>query len=167
MPIGFDTDSVKMEYEKQAKIGVCIGCLRDTDRGREYLIHQRLKQPYYGYHGLFTGKIKLGERVLETAARELEEESGLAGDMEVVAIKHKTDFSPDGNLLEDKYFFIILATNLSGTLLSDVPGCHNFWATLDEIKKLPDLFDDAIEILEFLGNPTLTFMEKQYTVTGF
>ena len=43
---------------------------------------------------------------LQAARRELKEETGLEGKLELVGVKHKMDYSQKGNLLEDKYFFV-------------------------------------------------------------
>jgi len=71
-----DTD--ERVIEKQAKVAACLVIRRED--GKE-LIQQRLKQPYYGYYGRPTGKIRWGETILEGAARELMEETGLTADM--------------------------------------------------------------------------------------
>ncbi|HEY1074642.1 MAG TPA: NUDIX domain-containing protein, partial [Patescibacteria group bacterium] len=74
----FDTDTPNnITIEKQAKIGVAVCCVDTQDGEIKYLLQQRLKQPYYGYWGCMTGKIKWGESVYETAKRELEEEMGV------------------------------------------------------------------------------------------
>ena len=49
----------------------------------KFLAQQRLKQPFYGFWGRPTGKVGWGETILETAARELMEETGLTADLRV------------------------------------------------------------------------------------
>src|SRR3989344_1267779 len=107
----FDVDTENVVLERQAKIGVLIGCVRGEGKDREYLIQQRLKQPYFGYYGFMTGKVKLGETVYETAERELQEEMGLAADLKLVGVRHKMDYDKDRRLLEDKYFYVFRGEN--------------------------------------------------------
>jgi predicted transcriptional regulator len=49
----FDTD--KVTIEKQAKISVLIGCVKESGNQKQFLVQQRLKQPYYGYFGFVSG----------------------------------------------------------------------------------------------------------------
>jgi ADP-ribose pyrophosphatase len=57
----------------ELKLSVVI--VLEDEEGR-HLQQQRLKQPYYGYWGHMTGKIRWGETMLEAGARELQEETG-------------------------------------------------------------------------------------------
>ncbi len=117
----FDTD--KNEIERQAKIGVVIMCMRRNKNKLEYLVQKRLKQPYFGFWGSITGKVKWGETIYEAATRELKEETGLSGDLELVGIKHKLDYSvKDENLLEDKYFYVFKVTKLHGSFIKNFEG---------------------------------------------
>jgi 8-oxo-dGTP pyrophosphatase MutT (NUDIX family) len=161
----FDTEKVALE--RQAKIGVLVGGVREKDGQCEYLIQQRLKQPYYGFYGFITGKVGWGESILETATRELEEETGLTGKNTLVGIEHKTDFSKEGQLLEDKYFFIVRADNPKGKLKKDFEGGKNHWLTKDKIFKLPNLFPDMKLVLKILDQDEFVFEEKRYTVLSY
>ena len=126
----FDTDS--REVERQPKVAVCL-IIHDGE-GRT-LMQQRLKQPYYGWWGRPTGKIRWGETVLEAAARELMEEAGLEADLEFRGVYHKMDFNREtGALLEDKIFFNISGTNPRGELQAEFEGGRNQWMTDDEVK---------------------------------
>ncbi len=126
----FDTDA--REVERQPKVAVCL-IVHDGD-GRT-LMQQRLKQPYYGWWGRPTGKIRWGETILEGAARELKEETGLEAELEFRGVYHKMDFNQEtGKLLEDKIFFNIVGKNPRGDLQVDFEGGRNQWMTTTEIK---------------------------------
>ena len=121
----FDTDA--RQVERQPKVAVC---LMIQDKDGKLLVQQRLKQPYYGYWGRPTGKIRWGESILEAAERELKEETGLEADMEYDAVYHKRDYNQaTGELLEDKIFFMVRCVNPRGTLIQDFEGGRNAWRT--------------------------------------
>ncbi len=163
----FDTDSGKPLIEHQAKIGAMVTCIDRKEQTPRYLIQQRLKHPYYGYHGFLTGKVKWGESVYETAARELEEETGLSADLTLYAITHKRDFDTQRNLLEDKYFFVFLGEKAKGVLKEEFPGGKNFWLTEREFLKLPEIYDDVKEVLKVLKKKPLVFLEQEYQVERY
>lgn len=163
----FDTDTKQVILEKQAKLGICLCCVKEEGGQTYYALQQRLKQPYYGYWGFMTGKIKWGESVQETAHRELEEEMGLKADLELITIKHKIDTSPDGTLLEDKYFFIFRGTNPQGTLIESFEGGKNAWMTRKEIEALPVVFHDLEETLNDFDRTSLKFIESNYMIENY
>ncbi len=160
-----DTDQIVLE--KQAKIGVVICGVRKLEKKKQYLVQQRLKQPYYGFYGFVTGKIKWGETVIETAARELFEETGLKAKLSLAGIEHKMDYPEDGEILEDKFFFIFRAENPKGSLTETFEGGRNTWLTKREILKLPDIFDDVLKIIAMVNQKNLVFSEAKYKVKKY
>lgn len=160
-----DVDSGKTRIERQAKLGVVVVCTKDDQK--YYLMQQRLKQPYYGFFGFISGKIKWGETVLETAKRELKEEAGLDGDLKLSGIEHKIDYSQDDELLEDKFFYIFEATNLKGKLLDEFEGGRNAWRTKEEIEVLPEIFDDVLLIIDLLEKKEFKFFENKFIVKRY
>ena len=161
----FDAES--KVFEKQAKVSILI-CATNKKQGvTKYLVQQRLKEPYFGFYGFITGKIKLGETIFETAKRELKEETGCVADLKLVGIKHKMDYSIDGKLLEDKFFFVIKASNLKGKMIEKFDGGKNIWMKEDEISKLPNLFDGVKETIRLTGDQKFQFLETKYKVSKF
>jgi 8-oxo-dGTP pyrophosphatase MutT (NUDIX family) len=153
-----DTD--QKIIEKQAKVAVVL-VIKDA-QGRT-LSQQRLKQPYYGFWGRPTGKIRWGETVLEAAARELMEETGLEADLEVKGMYHKMDFKrSDNEILEDKYFHIIIGTNPRGTLMETFEGGVNAWMSNEELVRQEKVFEDIADISERIQKPGLHFIEAKY-----
>lgn len=140
----FDTDERKVE--RQPKVAVCLMVSRDDGK---ILVQQRLKQPYYGYWGRPTGKIRYGETILEAAARELKEETDLEAEFEYDAIYHKRDFNKEtGELLEDKIFFMLRTKNPKGKMIEDFDGGRNEWLTPEEYtaKELSFESNDIIDL---------------------
>lgn len=134
-----DTDSNTIE--RQPKVAVCLIIRRDDGM---HLLQQRLKQPFFGYWGRPTGKIKWGETIIDAAARELLEETGLEADLAFEEVHHKQDFnSSTDEMLEDKIFFVISCTNPKGELIEEFQGGRNQWMTLEEYKNQPLGFANA------------------------
>lgn len=161
-----DTDTTQIE--RQAKIGINIGCVRVNKNGQhEYLIQQRLKNPYYGYYGFVGGKIRWGETIFEAAARELKEETGLEGEFKLVGVKHKMDYEKGNQMLEDKFFFVVSAFNLTGELKTQFEGGKNQWMKKEEIFSIEKLFDGIDDTVKLHEDAIFQFVEKKYVVSGY
>lgn len=152
-----DTDEKVLE--KQAKLGAWV--VVDDGRGK-FIAQQRLKHPFFGYWGRITGKIRWGETILEAAARELKEETGLEADLEFKGIYHKLDYRKDGSFLEDKYFYLVHATNPRGELIQEFEGGENHWLTNEELRAKGKVFESAIEATEIVRKPGLQFVEVKH-----
>lgn len=160
-------ETTTFTIEKQAKISVKLLCLREKDGLTEYLIQKRLKQPYFGFFGMVGGKVRWGETTLEAAARELKEETGLTGDLEFIGLQHKLDYSLENELLEDKFFLVVKATNLTGELIENFTDGQNAWMTFEQVDKEPKFFHGARELIEMTKRNTLSFHEAKYHVQGY
>lgn len=127
-----DTDNNTIE--RQPKVAVLLAVTRQRKGREEYLFQERLKHPYYGYWGFLTGKIRWGETIIETAARELMEESGLTAQHKLMGVYHEHSYQEEsGELLEDKIFFVVLCTKPKGKLIERFEGGHNDWCTPEEM----------------------------------
>ncbi len=162
----FDTE--KIVLERQAKLALAITAIKIIKGKKYYLIQQRLKQPYFGYHGVVTGKIRWGEKVTEAAAREFQEETGLlALKMTVLGVYHKMDYNNLQELLEDKYFFRLRIDRFSGKFVETIEGGKNLWCTKEEIMKLPNIFPDILTAFDWYDQNKVLFIEKKYTAEGY
>jgi 8-oxo-dGTP pyrophosphatase MutT (NUDIX family) len=126
-----DTDNHTIE--RQPKMAVMLFLEKEINGKPHFLIQQRLKNPHYGFYGFPTGKVRWGETILQTAQRELMEETGLTADFSVQGAYHEHTFidSPR-ELIEDKLFFICKASSVSGELCEEFEGGKNQWLTYDE-----------------------------------
>ena len=152
-------DTEELVIEKQPKIVVDIGIERDDGK---FIFQERRKQPYYGYWGFPTGKIRWGETMLEAAARELMEETGLTADLRVVGIHHKLDYDENGEFLEDKYLVLVHGTNPQGTMTIENESHINHWLSPNEYRSLDKRFGDITETLNFLRSTESFVTETKY-----
>lgn len=160
-----DTDSLKLE--RQGKIAIAIHALRSKNGKAEYLVHKRLKEPFYGWYGSHSGKVRWGETPLECAQREFLEETGLSGDFTLKGIVHYHHFHKDGRLLEDKYFWVFRADNVAGELKEKVPEGENIWMTEKEFKKLKNTFSTFDEMAEVINGKTLVYLDRVKSVDEY
>lgn len=124
-----DTD--KNTVERQPKTAVIFALKRTRGNQVEYLFQERLKNPYYGFWGLPSGKIRWGETIAQAAQREAVEETGLHANFTVTNIYHEhVRHQESGEIIEDKIFFITVSDEPKGELISDFEGGHNEWLTL-------------------------------------
>jgi len=162
-----DTDEASIE--RQPKIAVMIVATKTVEGKKYLLVQERTKEPYFGYSGFITGKIRYGEKILETAKRELKEESGLeCSDMHIKRIVHDHVVLEDtGELVEDKMFYVIHIVNPTGELISTLNG-KNVWITEKEFKNLKKKYyneDKIYEISQLKGDMDL--VESTYLIKEF
>lgn len=161
-----DIDSQEVKLEKQAKLTVLVIPTRINSGKREYAMQTRLKQPFYGYRGFVTGKIKYGETAVDAAERELLEEMGLRGNLIQKTVYHERIYSTEQKLLEDKYFFLFLADNADGELIREYPGGKSDWVAEDDCLK-GNVFYDISDLLKLTQQNSTEFLEKSYAVENF
>lgn len=156
-----DTDDNTIE--KQPKVSVVL--IIENNEGK-FLAQRRLKQPFYGFWGRPTGKVKYGEGLIEAAARELKEEAGLQADLQVSGFYHKMDYSKDEKkLLEDKLFIVVYGTQPEGEMIIDDEGHHNEWLSHAELAQKETQFESITEITN-LGKATgVGYLEQKYYYT--
>lgn len=162
-------DTENTEIEKQPKIGVIIIATKYLKGKKQLLVQERTKEPFFGYYGFITGKIRYGEKVYETARRELKEETGLnAGEIIIKRIVHDHVVLEDsGDLVEDKMFYVVLTKNPLGTLV-DTRNGKNRWITVDRFKNLKKKYyneDNIYAISQVRGD--MNFIEKTYFIKEF
>lgn len=158
-----DTDNHTVE--RQPKTAVILVIERSRGGNREFLFQERLKQPYYGFWGCPTGKVRWGETITQTAERELMEETGLTAGCNLAGIYHELVYQEEtGEQLEDKIFFVVHCTKVKGEMVESFEGGFNKWMTRTEAlsqQKIFTSFDIEIDIVD----SDETFIERrvQYT----
>lgn len=162
-----DTDNNTIE--RQPKTAVILAIERMHDGVRQYAFQERLKNPYFGFWGLPSGKIRWGETVIDTARREALEETGLTADFRVAGVYHEHVIRHEtGESLEDKIFFVVSGTNPRGDLIADFEGGHNEWMSFDEAFAKPKKFDsfkieiDILSSKEWLVERTTSYTDQEF-----
>jgi ADP-ribose pyrophosphatase YjhB (NUDIX family)/predicted transcriptional regulator len=159
-----DTDNNTIE--RQPKSAVILAVDRFKNNRHEYLFQERLKQPYYGFWGLATGKIRWGETILQTAERELMEETGLTANHRIAGVYHEMVYQQEtGEQLEDKIFFVIHCTNVKGRLIERFEGGRNAWMTREEALAQPKVFTSFDIEIDIVGSNE-TFVERRVEYTA-
>jgi ADP-ribose pyrophosphatase YjhB (NUDIX family) len=154
-----DTDEQVIEKQPKLSIALVIENLNGM-----FLAQQRLKQPYFGYWGRPTGKIRWGETMEQAAAREALEETGLTADWRIACLYHKMDFTADTNdILEDKYFIVAHGTNPKGALITEFDGGKNAWMTNKELLGQDKVFETIVELNQIITSGKAAIFEKRHT----
>jgi 8-oxo-dGTP diphosphatase len=157
-----DTDAHTIE--RQPKVAVLLAVERDVDGKSEMLFQQRTKNPYFGYWGFPSGKIRWGETITETAARELKEETGLEAHYKIVGLYHEHTFLEDEvDAVEDKMFFVVHCTNPTGQLIERYEGGNNQWMTVEDSRKLEKRYTSFETELDMIVGKRGTFVEEVHT----
>lgn len=154
-----DTD--EKTIERQPKCAVILG----IQKGNKWLFQERLKHPYYGFWGFPSGKIRWGETILQTAERELKEETGLSAKCTYEGVYHEqVDQADTKESLEDKIFHIIHCTQVKGKLVVKFEGGRNVWMTAVAAKKQSKIFDSFDYEFDVVTGKT-SFIERRTTYT--
>jgi ADP-ribose pyrophosphatase YjhB (NUDIX family) len=155
-----DTDNNILERQPKSAV---IVVLQDENK---LLLQERLKHPYFGFWGYPGGKIRWGETILQAAARELDEETGLNATLTYQGVYHEHVRSAEtGEILEDKIFHIISGTNPHNTLKAHFDGGRNQWLTIEEINNLPKKYLST-DIETSIGLGSQSFIEETQTYTN-
>jgi 8-oxo-dGTP pyrophosphatase MutT (NUDIX family) len=160
-----DTENTTME--KQPKVSVLIIPHKLVDGVDYYLVQKRQKEPYFGYMGFMSGKMRYGEKVFETAARELMEEMGLEAQFEYRYLLHEMVYDKDGKILEDKFFHVVKAFETKGELLTTTESGNNEWLTKEQFYACKPKYHSEIEIFEWYESGTKEFIEETYFIDTF
>lgn len=156
-----DTDNKTIE--RQPKVAVLLAVEREHQGHRELLFQQRTKNPYFGYWGFPSGKIRWGETIAETAARELMEETGLEADFEVAGLYHEHTYLEDEQeATEDKMFFVVHCTNPRGQLMEQFEGGLNRWVPVENATSLEPRYTSFDTELAMIESSRGRFVEEKH-----
>ena len=103
-------------------------------KGRQVLLINRTKEPFYGYWGVHGGKLRSTNSILEQAKESLKNETGLECNLELKGLFSAKTFTED--LFYSHQLFIVKGTNPRGELIKKTKKGINQWVRKNEITKL-------------------------------
>ncbi|MFS8130939.1 MAG: NUDIX domain-containing protein [Candidatus Dojkabacteria bacterium] len=160
-----DTDNHTIE--KQPKVSVILVPIKIVKGIKYVMVQQRLKEPYYGYFGFMSGKVRYGETIFETAKRELKEETDLdATKFRYCYILHEMVYDMNGNILEDKFFNVVEVKNVTGKI-KDAEGSKNFWFNKKQFAEMGPKYHNEDEMMDWYLEGRPEFREKKYYIESF
>lgn len=160
-----DKDSDK--FIRQGFVALRVVVTRTVDGRTEHLMQQRTKVPFRGYYAEPGGKILFGENVLDAAHRNFEYETGLTADFEICGLVHYKDIYQD-IIMQDKFFFVIKASNVKGKLKSEGSTGKNLWIEQDELLSHPKAhagINNIIKIAE--KSQSFNFAEETFVTEEY
>jgi len=163
-----DTDDKTQQF--QSKLGVVVIPHRTLKGKDQYLIYTRLKHPFYGCQGFMSGKVRYGEKIVDTAKRELFEETKLEGTPFLVGIRHYLVFDEQsGELVEDKILFFCGVESPTGNLHANNEGKFS-WIGEEDFKKSVinhfesfDVFLEDVDLFRKFDGHVKVVERQQYT----
>ncbi len=159
-----DTDANTIE--RQPKVAVLLAVERMHEGTKQLLFQQRTKNPFYGYWGFPTGKMRWGETIIETAGRELMEETNLEADYKIAGVYHEHAYlEGQAEAVEDKVFFVVHCTNVRGELLEKYEGGLNRWVTPNEARKFDKRYTSFETEIEMIMGTKGVFVEETHHYT--
>jgi ADP-ribose pyrophosphatase YjhB (NUDIX family) len=162
-----DTESETAVFEKFGKVGVFCLIFSGSDYNSKMIAQTRLKEPFFGYKGVVTGKIKFGETTFDAARREVLEETGLVGELNYKGMAHHVNIK-DGRVVEDKYFFCFVVLNAKGELLYAGEGFKNELMTISQLRKQKPLYNGELDIIDMcIGKKKVHMIEEVYQIDEF
>ncbi|KKT77666.1 MAG: NUDIX hydrolase [Microgenomates group bacterium GW2011_GWA1_Microgenomates_45_10] len=161
-------DTASGTVEKQPKISVYLIPHLKTGGIERYLVQERKKEPYFGYWGFITGKIRFGETLGETAERELAEETGLTGAFRFCYEIHEMVYDKkSGNQLEDKFFHVMEAFDLSGKVKTRTIEGRNKYVTAEEFWPLTPKYHNEDDLFRWFLEKDFKLKEEKYYIDKF
>lgn len=129
----------------------------------EYLIYNRKKQPFIGMDGFPYGKIHLGEKIAEAAARELKEKTGLQAELTQKGDLYLMVTDSTGEMIAHTLCHVFLGLKPKGALAPESPIGAIRWLSERELLR-QNIMPGVPEALRMAANkaPGLLFEEYEF-----
>lgn len=143
----------------QPKIVTLVAC--QNSRG-EYLLYRRLKEPFYGLVGFPYGKIHLGEKIAEAAARELTEKTGLTAKLTHRGEVYLT-VTEEGELVSQMLAHVFGGEKPRGEIKSRSEIGECFWREPEDLKA-KEMIPGFLEVLSLLKRKQSSRFFEEYSL---
>ncbi len=163
-------DEAKLATQRQPKLSVLVlASKNDTQDEPLFLVQKRLRSPYFGFWSCIGGPIQWGQDAEDVAAAELKKQTGLTATCAVRAFYRQRDYEAGSNeLLEDKLFIVLEATEVSGELSNDWYGGKNAWMSEHDFAQQPKHFASVCEAIKILRtSQTYVSHETHYDLNDY
>ncbi len=133
-----------------------------------YLVHQRLREPFYGYWGIASGPVPRGVPVQTAAAHEITKQTGIESQPVHRGILRVTDIDDQGELLEDKFFHIMHVQLDNQLQAHEWQSGRSEWLTREELLHKSPLFPSTEQTFEMLASTAMynevvcRYTDKEY-----
>lgn len=121
-----------------------------SDTATQYLVHQRKREPFYGYWGIGSAPVRRGISIEQCAADELKKQTGLEAKFAHKGLLRVIDKNPEGDVLEDKLFSLMYTTLAKPVQLADWKGGVSVWMSREEIFELSPLFPTTHQTISMI-----------------
>lgn len=165
-------DTSQVIFRQQPKTTTVFCAYKDNiNVEKEFLLYNRLKNPFYNHQGFPTTKVWFGEKIEDAAARGLKEEANLKGVPVLIGIRRYRVFKKSTDeILEDKIMYIFRIKNPIGKLESKKDG-HFQWIKQSEIAdyvtKPLNEFEEVLQLLLSNNENKIDFKELNYYAHTF
>ena len=153
-------------YIQQGFIAVRIVLKKVEDVQTYYLLQRREEVPYKGTIGTPGDKVFFGEDVVTAAKRIMKLHTGLECDMDIKGLVHIRD-KFGINFVQDKYFFIIEASQPKGELFPRSIKGEHMWLTYDELESSGHSAPLGLDILNMAAQNTFKYQEAVYIANKY
>lgn len=125
---------------------------RTSQKGNTlYLAHMRTREPFYGYWGIASAPVLRGVPIKQSAHEELLKQTGIGAEFTVRGHVRNIDRTPQGEVLEDK-MFTILVTDLPDQIEPhEWHGGNSKWMSKSELLGQSKLFPATELLLDMLS----------------
>lgn len=148
----------------QPKASMLLVVYRMKHGERYYLGHKRTREPFRDFWGIASAPMLRGILIVESAARELEKQTGISAHFRVAGLQRVIDVHHKNTVLEDKLFTVLVA-EVDGSLpLRPWYGGESCWLRRKDLLMQPKLFPTTAKTLDMVeGNELFVETICHYT----
>jgi hypothetical protein len=158
--LGINSHLSPKEWLSQAHSVVFI-LVEHTEKG--WLVRRRKAQPMYGYLGFLHFEPVAEEATISTAKKILMNKVGIGATFEPKGFGYARFFK-ENELQSFTSYVVLMAKDISGDITIQTETGHNYWASIDEIKKDKNLLPTVLPILENVKSGSIFYKDFKFEV---